>query len=92
MDYAKAKKLERLGRRLDKQSKNCLAGQCKDKVQHENFLSAMTHCIQLGKISGILYSVYHCETCGFAHVGHTDQPSITWMMDGYSETINTKLR
>jgi hypothetical protein len=52
----------------------------------------MQHCDQLCKLSGILYSIYHCETCGFAHVGHTDAPTITWMMEGYAETVQTKLR
>lgn len=87
----KDRKRERLQRLLEKQTKACISSQCKNKIQHEDFWSAMAHCGQLCHLTNTLYSIYHCETCGFAHVGHTDAPTITWMMGGYSETVNTKL-
>ncbi len=86
----KDRKRERAKLRLKKQTKACLANQCGDKIQHEDFLSAMMHCDQLCHLNGILYSIYYCEDCGFAHVGHTEAPTITWMMGGYSETVSTK--
>jgi len=88
----KDRKQERAKRLLEKQTKACLANQCKEKIQHEDFWSAMMHCGQLCQLRGILYSIYHCEDCGFAHVGHHDQPTVTWMMEGYAETVATKLR
>jgi hypothetical protein len=88
----KDRKRARLQIKLAKQTVACEDNQCGNKIQHPDFLSAMQHCDQLCKLSGILYSIYHCETCGFAHVGHTDAPTITWMMEGYAETVQTKLR
>jgi hypothetical protein len=87
----KDRKRERLKIKLNKQTLACEDNQCGNKVQHADFWSAMQHCDQLCKLTGILYSIYCCETCGFAHVGHTAAPSITWMMEGYSEIVQTKL-
>jgi len=88
----KDRKRERLKIKLNKQTKACEENQCGNKIQHEDFWSAMQHCDQLCKLMGVLYTIYHCETCGFAHVGHVDTPSVTWMMEGYAEKIETKLR
>lgn len=87
----KDRKHERAKAAMERQTKACLRNQCGDKIQHEDFWAAMMHCGQLCQLTGNLYSIYCCEDCGFAHVGHTDAPSITWMMGGYSETFGTKL-
>jgi len=92
----KDRKRQRLAKRLDKQTEACLDNQCRNKVQHEDFWTAMMHCKQLSQMTGVLYAIYYCEDCGFGHVGHaapkhTDQPTITWMMEGYAETISTKV-
>lgn len=88
----KDRKRERALVRLTQQTEACEDNQCGNKIQHEDFLSAMRHCEQLGRLNGILYTIYFCSTCGFAHVGHSDAPTITWMMGGYAETVQTKLR
>lgn len=87
----KDRKRARAQIQLKRQAEACLDNQCRDKIQHEDFWSAYQHAYQLGKATGILYMIYHCETCGFAHVGHTDQPTVTWMMEGYAEKVDTKL-
>jgi hypothetical protein len=66
--------------------------QCGNKIQHEDFWSAMMHCSSLCRDMGILYTIYHCNTCGFAHVGHAENDTITWMYEGIAETFQTKLR
>ncbi len=86
----KDRKHERAKLRLEKQTKACLANQCGTKIQHDNFWSAMMHCGQLCQLNSLLYSIYYCEDCGFAHVGHVDAPSVTWMMEGYSEKVSLK--
>lgn len=86
------RKRERARRTLTKITEACEDNQCGNKIQHDNFWDAMMHCGQLCEAFGILYTIYHCETCGFAHVGHVNQPTITWMMEGYAETFQTKLR
>jgi hypothetical protein len=88
----KDRKRARAKIKLAKQTVACEENQCGNKIQHEDFLSAMQHCGQLCELTGILYTIYHCETCGFAHVGHVDAPTVTWMMEGYAETVQTKLR
>lgn len=87
----KDRKRLRAARKLEKITEACEDNQCGHKIQHEDFWSAMMHAGSLCRDKGILYMIYFCETCGFAHVGHSPQASVTWMYEGYAETFQTKL-
>lgn len=82
----KDRKQRRAQIRLDRQTKKCVAHQCGHKIQHGDFLIAMQHADHLSRKTGTLYFVYHCDDCGFAHVGHTEA-SLVWMMGGWSEIV-----
>lgn len=82
-----AKRL-RLAKKLERQTESCLRNQCGNKVQHDNFLSAMLHAHALTLKTKKLYYPYSCEDCGFTHVGHDENSnSVVWMMDGFSVKV-----
>lgn len=62
---------------------------CNFKVRHTNILSAISHCVSLRKKHkhGNPIMAYHCEFCGFGHVGHLGSKEGYLMYGGESVDI-----
>jgi hypothetical protein len=79
----KQQRWKRLRDRLEKRSMKSVKNQCRAKIQHENFLSAMAHARRLTDMSGHLYTPYTCVHCNSQHVGSISD-SVVWMFEGES--------
>lgn len=78
----KAAKLERLTRKS-------IDNQCREKLRHENYWSALRHAIDMTRTTRRLYTPYICEHCGFQHVGSISN-SVVWMFGGESVSVTSE--
>jgi hypothetical protein len=85
---------ENIAKKLDKRTKTFLRRQeegCEFKIRHSNVLTAIRHCKNLegdlkrGNGSPVIF--YHCDGCGFAHVGHLGKSEGFLMYGGESVNI-----
>jgi len=60
--------------------------ECKGKLRHPHFLSAMLHANMLTKDRERL-TIYECQGCGFAHVGHLKKTHLKTQFENF-ETVD----
>jgi rubrerythrin len=86
-----ARQLKRRERSIEQSTKKA----CAFKIRHPNLFTAMRHCVEIqdkrlnldpqNLDAPVMF--YHCDDCGFAHVGHLGRGESYLMYGPYSENI-----